>query len=513
MSKETIKFIAEVSSNHNQDLNRCQQFIKTAAGIGCDGVKFQLFKIEKLFAPEIVKKSKEVQTRRAWELPIKFLPEISKTCKKAGIQLSCTPFYLEAVKELELYVDFYKIASYEILWHPLLKACAKTGKALVLSTGMAILDEIDRAMKTLKDAGARDITLLHCVSSYPAPPEECNLAAIKTLKDRYNCKVGWSDHSVNAAVVRRAVNKWQASMIEFHFDLDQKGDEFNIGHCWLPDQIAPVIANIRKNIKPKDDFTLADGDGEKKPVPSELPDRKWRADPSDGLRPLLATRLEWKKNTICDNNRPNKKAMKNVQLNRWSKDFGEAYTRRNLATNFSKKLQAAGKDYFSKALTHTKGVQKILEVGCNTGHNLLILSKIGNFELVGIDPQVLALKIGKEKGVPATLINGSVYDIPFFKGYFDLVITSGVLMHIHRRDLVDALKEIDRATNKYFLTIDYFDNKEVIVHYRGYKDMLWRRDMRKVCSKILPHMRLCWKKQLTKDPRTGKYTWIFLYEK
>jgi len=207
------------------------------------------------------------------------------------------------------------------------------------------------------------------------------------------------------------------------------------------------------------------------------------------------------------------KSIKNPQLHRWSKDFGENYTQRNLATNFSKKLQVARKDYFSQSLAKTKGVFRILEVGCNTGHNLLIFSEIGEFELVGIDPQMSALKTGKEKGISATLIKGSVYDIPFFKGYFDLVLTCGVLMHIHRRNLPKALKEINRVTNKYFLTIDYFDNKEVGVDYHGYKDMLWRRDMRKVCSKFLPHMKLCWKKQLSKDPRTGKYTWIFLYEK
>jgi hypothetical protein len=87
-------------------------------------------------------------------------------------------------------------------------------------------------------------------------------------------------------------------------------------------------------------------------------------------------------------------------------------------------------------------------------------------------------------------------------------------MHIHRRDLPSALKEIDRVTSKYFLTMDYFDDEEEEqVSYRGYEDMLWRRDMRKVCSNILPHMKVIWEKQLDRDHRTGKYTWIFLFEK
>lgn len=205
--------------------------------------------------------------------------------------------------------------------------------------------------------------------------------------------------------------------------------------------------------------------------------------------------------------------MDKIQLKRWSKSFGKSYTRRNLDINFSPKHQERRKGWLSQALAKTKEVYRILEVGCNTGHNLLTFSDIGNFELVGIDPQVLALKIGKEKKVPATLIKGSAYDIPFFKGYFDLVLTSGVLMHIHRRDLPKALKEINRVSNKYFLTIDYFDDEEISVDYHGYKDMLWRRDMRKVCSQILPHMKLIWEKQLSQDSRTGKYTYAFLYKK
>ena len=102
-------FIAEVSSNHNRELNRCFEFIKAAAEIGCDAVKFQLFKIEQLFAPEVLKNSKTHRDRRDWELPVSFLPELKSCCDSHGIQFSCTPFYLDAVKELEPYVDFYKL--------------------------------------------------------------------------------------------------------------------------------------------------------------------------------------------------------------------------------------------------------------------------------------------------------------------------------------------------------------------------------------------------------------------
>ena len=280
------QFIAEVSSNHHRDLTRCCDFIDTAARIGCDAVKFQLFKIEQLFAPEILKHSAIHRQRKQWELPLEFLPELAKRSHDQGIQFSCTPFYLEAVAELEPYVDFYKIASYELLWDDLISACALTGKPLVLSTGMATLPEIQQAVATAHEAGCLDLTLLHCISGYPAPPDECNLAAIATLRERWGCKVGWSDHSVSPPVLYRAIHRWNASMIEFHLDLDGTGEEFATGHCWLPEPMQEVIQTVRIGY-------TADGNGDKQPAPSELPDRDWRADPVDGLRPLNSIRAQW----------------------------------------------------------------------------------------------------------------------------------------------------------------------------------------------------------------------------
>jgi len=181
------------------------------------------------------------------------------------------------------YVDFYKVASYELLWDELLAACAQTGKPVTLSTGMANLDEIAHAVTTLRNYGASDITLLHCVSAYPTPMEECNLSVIETLRNRFKVKVGWSDHSVSPAVISRAVHHWNASAIEFHLDLDGTGAEFKSGHCWLPDAIEPVI-NSCKNLE------LIDGKPTAGLSPSEQADRNWRADPSDGLRPLIHIR-------------------------------------------------------------------------------------------------------------------------------------------------------------------------------------------------------------------------------
>ena len=275
-------FIAEVSSNHSRNIERAIEFIDCASKVGCDAVKFQLFKVDKLFAPEILKNSKKHRDRKHWELPLDFLPILFKKCKEKKIQFGCTPFYLDAVKDLEPYVDFYKIASYELLWDDLLIACALTKKPVVISTGMANLIEIKHAVEVLRKNGCEP-KVLHCTSAYPTPSNEANLSAIDTIRQSTKCAVGWSDHTVSPTVIHRAVHKWDAKIIEFHLDLDGKGEEFNSGHCWLPNDIEELIKQIRDSDK-------IDGDGIKEPTPSELTDREWRTDPSDGLRPFKIIR-------------------------------------------------------------------------------------------------------------------------------------------------------------------------------------------------------------------------------
>lgn len=276
-------FVSEVSSNHSQDLNRAKEFIKVSSQIGCQAVKFQLFKIDQLFSPEILAKSKTHQDRKQWELPVDFIPVLSDYTHELNMQFSCTPFYLEAVSELEPYVDFYKIASYELLWDDLIIECAKTKKDLVLSTGMATLDEIEHAVGIFKKYSDSKLTLLHAISGYPTPIKEANLKAIETLRNKFDLEVGLSDHSVSKDVITRAIYKWDASMIEFHLDLDENGAEYKAGHCWLPNQMSETISSIKRGL-------LADGSGEKVPAPSEIDDRLWRADPSDGLRPFKELR-------------------------------------------------------------------------------------------------------------------------------------------------------------------------------------------------------------------------------
>ena len=288
-----VEFISEISSNHENDLGRMKELISASKEAGCSGVKFQLFKIDELFSEEAIKKYPNINKRRAWELNEKYLPELAEYSHKIGVKFGCTPFHLQAVDLLEQYVDFYKIASYELLWLDLFKKCGNTDKPIIFSTGMATLHEVDAAFKTLILSGCRNLTILHCNSAYPTPVKDANLSAIDELKsyivernpEQNIFNLGYSDHTVSPAVLYRAIYRYGAGLVEFHIDLDGKGAEYSSGHCWLPDQISKVITTVNQGF-------VADGTGHFGPSTSELEEREWRTDPSDGLRPSKGKRTK-----------------------------------------------------------------------------------------------------------------------------------------------------------------------------------------------------------------------------
>lgn len=281
------RFIAELGSNHNRDAERARRLVDACADAGAGAVKVQVFRIDDLFAPEILAARPELAARAGWELPLELLAPLAAHAHERGMAFGATPFALWAVDAVAEHVDFLKVASYELLWHDLLRACAQTGKPLVISTGMAAEAEIDAAMHVLREEGARP-ALLHCVSAYPTPRRDCNLAAIETLRARYDCSAGWSDHSADPAIVERAVRRWGAAEVELHVDLDDGAGHEAGPHNWTPARIAATISACE--LPPLHDCDAGDGDGIKRPMDSERHDVPWRADPSDGLRPLLATR-------------------------------------------------------------------------------------------------------------------------------------------------------------------------------------------------------------------------------
>ena len=289
MSKHTSKFVAEVSSNHRSELARCMRFVEVASEIGCDAVKFQQFKIRELFAPEALSSNPALLEREAWELPESFNVELASRAHELGIEFASTPFYRSAVDALAAHVDFFKLASYQVPWLELLHEVAQVGKPVVLSVGMATIEEIDAAVEALRAGGCRDLQLLHCVSNYPTLPELAGLAALETLRERYQLPIGWSDHTVTPEVIERAVRHFGASMVEFHLDLDRSGGEYESGHCWLPEEMARVLHGLSEDSS-MPETSAFDGDGQIGPMPTEVHERKWRSDPSDGMRPCLEER-------------------------------------------------------------------------------------------------------------------------------------------------------------------------------------------------------------------------------
>jgi len=283
-------FIAEISSNHNANLKRCLKFVDIAKKIGCDAVKFQLFKIDQLFHPSILKKRKDIKLRKNWELPIKFLKKISNHCKKRKILFGCTPFYLDAVDQLYPYIDFYKIASYELLWDELFIKCIKKKKPIIFSTGMANKNEITKKIKLFKKHKYKNYSILHCVSSYPAPLNTINLNSINYLRKITNnsIKIGWSDHTKNSGVIYKAIFHHNADIIEFHIDLDKKGKEFKFNHCWLPNEMQEIINVVKKE-------KIISGKFKKTVSVAEKDEKNWRADKYDGLRPLRKVRKKYEK--------------------------------------------------------------------------------------------------------------------------------------------------------------------------------------------------------------------------
>lgn len=277
------QFIAEVGSNHNGDYGRACELVDTAAAIGCDGVKFQLFRVDRLFATEALAEKPELNDRRQLELPEEWLPDLCLRAHRNGLLFGCTPFDLGAVSVLRGLVpsvDFLKVSSYSLLDTRLLHACAAAtaslGKLLMVSTGMATSSELSDAWL---DERRPTIAVMHCVSKYPTPARECNLSRIGHLRSLLGARVGYSDHSASPAVLLRAVLKWEAAYVECHLDLEDKaGAEWADGHCWTPGALEDVIQTVRLGAD-ADCSTRADGQ-----------ERLWRADPSDGLRPLLSHR-------------------------------------------------------------------------------------------------------------------------------------------------------------------------------------------------------------------------------
>ncbi|NQT33350.1 MAG: pseudaminic acid synthase [Candidatus Omnitrophica bacterium] len=247
--------IAEISANHGQDINRAVRMIKEAKKCGADAVKFQAYTPESLTInsdksyfkvkhPKWGGQTLYDLYKKAYT-PLKWFEKLKKTADDCGIIFFATAFDKVGVDLLEgLNVPLHKIASFELVDLPLIEYAAKTRKPLMLSTGMADFSEIKEAVKVARKAGVKDITLLKCVSSYPASPDQMNLNTIPDMEKSFGCTVGLSDHTMGTGVSVAAVTLG-AKVIEKHFVHSRKLKTPDSFFSAEPEELKELVCNVR----------------------------------------------------------------------------------------------------------------------------------------------------------------------------------------------------------------------------------------------------------------------------
>jgi len=254
---ESPYVIAEVSANHLGDYARAEAMVRASARAGVDAVKIQTFTPEGLTVrsdrPEF-----RIGGGTVWDgehlidlyeramTPWSWTPLLQAVAEEEGIALFSSPFDHEAVDFLaSLGVPAYKIASFELVDLPLIRRAAGEGRPLVMSTGMATVDEIDRAVHAAREAGCDDLALLRCNSGYPAVPEEMDLAAIPMMAERWGVPIGLSDHTLGPTTAVAAV-ALGASLIEKHVTLRRSDGGPDAAFSCEPEELAELVDAVHK---------------------------------------------------------------------------------------------------------------------------------------------------------------------------------------------------------------------------------------------------------------------------
>ena len=272
MSKH-VYIIAEAGVNHNGRLDLALQLCDAAKEAGVDAIKFQTWKTELIISKntemaDYQKKNlgnddSQYDMLKKLELSYDNFRLIKDYCDNIGIQFLSTADETESLDFLcELGMPLIKLGSGEITNIPYLRYCAKKNMPLIISTGMCNLSDVATAFDVLTEAGAKDITLLHCTTNYPCPKDEVNLRAMQTMKDAFKCKVGYSDHTMGTEIPIAAV-AMGAEIIEKHFTLDRNMEGPDHKASLEPQELKYMVDCIR-NIE------VALGDGIKKPNASEV---------------------------------------------------------------------------------------------------------------------------------------------------------------------------------------------------------------------------------------------------
>ncbi|MAY71554.1 MAG: N-acetylneuraminate synthase [Halomonas sp.] len=272
-----VRVIAEAGVNHNGCLETAMTLVDAARECGADAVKFQWFKAEQLVTADAAQASyqrkacpedgSQYAMLKRLELGNEDFRRLAEYSHERGIEFLASPFDEDSVEWLAaLDVGCFKVASGELTNLPLLSRIGAQGKPVLLSTGMSFLGEIEAALATLSAAGAGDVTVLHCVSEYPAPVDQINLVAMDTLAQAFGCPVGYSDHSDGIDIALAAVARG-AVVIEKHLTLDTTMAGPDHTASLDPQAFLAMVTAIRR-------IERALGDGRKRPAPCEQPQRE-----------------------------------------------------------------------------------------------------------------------------------------------------------------------------------------------------------------------------------------------
>lgn len=274
-----VLIIAEAGVNHNGSLDKALQLIEAAAHAGADYVKFQTFKTENLVHKEAKKAAYQVENTKEesaqfemlkhLEIPEDWYPKLLNKAAEKNIKFLSTGFDEESIDFLDnLGCDFFKVPSGELTNKPYLEYIAAKGKPVIVSTGMATLDDIRNALYTLVNSGVnkKDIVVLHCTTQYPTPMEEVNLKAMHTIRDEFDIQVGYSDHTLGIEIPIAAV-ALGAEVIEKHFTLDRNLPGPDHAASLVPEELRAMVSGIRNVEK------ALSGSGKKEPTASEMDNR------------------------------------------------------------------------------------------------------------------------------------------------------------------------------------------------------------------------------------------------
>jgi N-acetylneuraminate synthase len=254
-NRNGVFIIAEMSGNHNQSLEKALAIVDAAAEVGADALKIQTYTADTITMKDvytITDKKSLWYGRDLYDLyqeahtPWEWHKAIFDRAKEKGVICFSTPFDETAVDFLEeLGAPIYKVASFEVNHLPLLKYIAKTGKPVIMSVGASTLDEIKEAVKTLKENGCNDLTLLKCTSTYPASPEDTNLLTMPDMSKLFNCNVGLSDHTMGVGVSIAAV-ALGAKVIEKHFCLSRAEGGVDSAFSLEPQELKLLVEETRR---------------------------------------------------------------------------------------------------------------------------------------------------------------------------------------------------------------------------------------------------------------------------